>query len=134
MMLKGRILCIRPWKSLTANEPVSAYDDIISSPTYIGTTVSSIQEIIMYGMTGVYNIADKEPLSKYQLLLNLASELNKSSLVTKERLHSMFLAKRPKNTSLNISKFSHAFNVTKPLNQKEALQRLCKDFEERRLR
>ena len=131
--VKGKNFVHQALEKLTANEPVSADDDIISSPTYIGTTVSSLQEIIMYGMTGVYNIADKEPLSKYQLLLNLASELNKSSLVTKERLHSMFLAKRPKNTSLNVGKFSHAFNVTKPLNQKEALQRLCKDFEERHL-
>ena len=128
---KGKNFVHQALEKLMANEPVSADDGIISSPTYIGTTVSSLQEIIMYGMTGVYNIADKEPLSKYQLLLNLANELNKSSLVTKERLHSMFLAKRPKNTSLNVGKFSHAFNVTKPLNQKEALQRLCKDFEER---
>ena len=121
-------------EKLTTNEPVSADDDIISSPTYIGTIVSSLQEIITCGMTGVYNIADKEPLSKYQLLLNLANKLNRSSLVTKERLHSKVLAKRPKNTSLNVGKFSHAFNVTRPLNQKEALQRLCKDFEERHSR
>ena len=129
--VKGKNFVHQALERLTADEPVSANDDIISSPTYIGTTVSSLQEIIMYGMTGVYNIADKEPLSKYQLLLNLAHELNRSSLVTKERSHPMLLTKRPQNTSLNVGKFSHAFNDTKPLNPKEALQRLCKDFKER---
>ena len=130
--VKGKNFVHKAFEKLTTNEPVSADDDIISSPTYIGTTVSSLQEIITDGITGVYNIADKEPISKYRLLLNLANELNRSSLVTKERLPSMLLASRPKNTSLDVSKFSHTFNVTKPLNQKEALQRLCKDFEERR--
>ena len=47
--VKGKNFVHQALEKLTANEPVSADDDIISSPTYIGTTVSSIQEIIMYG-------------------------------------------------------------------------------------
>ena len=129
--VKGKNFVHQAFEKLTANEPVSADDDMISSPTYIGTTISSLQEIIMYGMTGVYNIADKEPLSKYQLLIELGNELNKSSLVTREESCPMFLVKRPKNTSLKVDKFSDVFNFTKPLNQKTALQRLCNDFEER---
>lgn len=58
-------------------EPISAANDLISSVTYIGTTSSALQEIINKSITGLFNIADKAPLSKYQLLWHLALKFNK---------------------------------------------------------
>ena len=87
--VKGKNFVHQALEKLTANEPVSADDDIIFSPTYIGTRVSSLQELCMARLEFI--ILQTEPLSKYRLLLNLANELSKSSLVT------TFLAKRPKS-------------------------------------
>lgn len=113
------------------NQPVSAADDLIISPTYVHTTIAAVQEIILKQITGTYNIADREPLSKYQLISNLAQILNKSSLPIREKSTYTFLSKRPNNTSLNTSKFSDRFGSAKPLNQKDALTRFLEEFEKR---
>ena len=48
-------------KRLMRDQEVSAADDLISSPTYVGTTISAIHEMIENQMTGIYNIADRDP-------------------------------------------------------------------------
>ena len=115
-------------RKLTLGQSVSASDDLISSPTYIGTTVSAIKEIITDRLIGIYNIADKTRMSKYQLIYNLAQNLDKSSLVSREKSETVFLAKRPKNTSLNVNKFSSTFHISRPLDKKEALSKFYTDY------
>lgn len=115
-------------RKLFLGQSVSAADDLISSPTYVGTTVSAINEIITNQLIGIYNIADKTQMSKYQLVYNLAQNLGKSSLVSKEESKTVFMAKRPKNTSLDVSKYSNTFHVSRPLDNKEALSKFYTDY------
>lgn len=129
--VKGKNFIHQALAKMILHKPVSAADDLIISPTYIRTTIAAVKEIILKQITGFYNIADRESLSKYQLISNLAQRLNKSSLLTREKSTHAFLSKRPNNTSLNTSKFSDRFDSAKPLNQEDALTRFLEEFEKR---
>lgn len=117
-------------QKLEQDKPVSASDDLVSTPTYIGTTVSAIYEIILNRITGIYNIADKDSMSKYELIFNLAQIMNKTSLVNREKSSSVFVAKRPANTSLDVTKFSNNFSFSKPLKLDNALAKFYSDFKQ----
>jgi dTDP-4-dehydrorhamnose reductase len=114
-------------EKLLSDETVSASDDLVSSPTYIDTTIGAIQEIIENRIRGSFNIADIGCISKYQLIYKLAKSLGKSSKVLKEKSDTIFLAKRPKNSSLNVTKFLREFS-TNPMNIDDALSKFYADF------
>ena len=129
--VKGKNFIHQTLAKMILNQAVYAADDLIFSPTNISTTIAAVREIIMKRITGVYNIADTEPLSKYQLISNLAQALDKASLIIREKSTLAFLAKRPKNTSLDTRKFSNKFSTANPLNQEKAVTRFIDEFEKR---
>lgn len=113
---------------LLENEKVSAAGDTIISPTYKETVISAINEVILNRMYGVYHIADLETSTKYEVLLSLCKILGKEDLISKEVASEIFTARRPYNTSLDITKFKKKFKNTKPLKLTEGLSEFVKKF------
>jgi dTDP-4-dehydrorhamnose reductase len=113
---------------LLENEKISAAGDTIISPTYIDTVVSAVNEIILEHIHGIYNIADLETSTKYEILLRLSQILDKEGLVSKEEASKIFTAPRPRNTSINIGKFSKNLRSTKPLKLNEGLSKFVNKF------
>lgn len=113
---------------LLRDEKISAARDKIISPTYIDTAVSALTEIILERIYGVFHVADLESSTKYEMLLRLSKILDKKGLVLKEEASNIFDARRPDNTSLDISKFSESLNYSKPLTLNQGLSDFVSKF------
>jgi dTDP-4-dehydrorhamnose reductase len=75
--------------SLRANQVIKIVTDQIGSPTFIDDIVNAIKSIIEFKKEGVYNIAGKEILTRYDFTLRIADyfKLDKNlilPIVTKE--------------------------------------------------
>lgn len=97
------------------NESINAVGDNIISPTSIDTAISALSEIILERIYGIYHIADLESSTKYDILLRLSGLLGKKGLVLKEQSSNLLSARRPFNTSLDVSKFLESLKDSKPL-------------------
>ena len=66
--------------SLKSGETIRIVTDQINNPTYIDDLVDSINKIIEFKREGIYNIAGKEILSRFDFTLRIADfwELNKN--------------------------------------------------------
>jgi dTDP-4-dehydrorhamnose reductase len=111
---------------LLRNEKINAAGDNIISPTYINTALSALSEIILKRIYGIYHIADLESSTKYDMLVKLSKILGKTGLVLKQQSSSIFSAKRPPNTSLDVSKFSDSLNQSKPMTLNQGLSKFVR--------
>ncbi|MEM5830511.1 MAG: SDR family oxidoreductase [Candidatus Aenigmatarchaeota archaeon] len=92
-------------KKLINNEKVKAFVDQIVSPTYVEFLADAIFKLIKLEISNdILHIAG-EAMSRYDFALKLAKILNKENLIEKSFLNEAnFIAKRPKNSSLNVEK------------------------------
>jgi len=84
---------------------ISGYDNVIFNPLFTRQLVRVIDELLMINYTGLINAGSFDSVSKYDFLVLLNKEFEKTTLI--ERGHLKTVAndiQRPLNTSLNISK------------------------------
>jgi dTDP-4-dehydrorhamnose reductase len=89
--------------SLESKKQISGFDDVIFSPVEIGNLSEIIQEFVMNDFKGTVNISSKDIITKYDFAIKVAKCFDcDPSLINKKSLNSFnFIAKRPKNTSLD---------------------------------
>lgn len=115
-------------EKLKQNEIILGFEDVYFNPVYTKQLSRAICKLIHIDYEGLINIGCKEKLSKYDFLINLANIFNiKTNLIKKSRVSQVgFMAKRPKNTILDIKKINKIVNTGFSI--ENGLQELYNDF------
>ena len=89
--------------SLESKKQITGFDDVIFSPVEIGNLSEIIEEFIMNDFIGTVNVSSNDVVTKYDFAIKIAKCFGyNTSLINKKSINSYnFIAKRPKNTSLN---------------------------------
>ena len=100
--------------NLRANKIVNAATDQIISPTYVEDIGKAVDALVKSEQSGIFHLASKEHFSRYEFAKIIADAFNlDKSLVREVSLDSFKLvAKRPKNTFLNVGKVSKFLNIS----------------------
>ncbi len=71
------------YNSLKTGQNIRIVTDQINNPTYVDDIVSAVNKVIEFKKEGIYNIAGKEVLSRYDFTLRIADyfDLNKDLIV-----------------------------------------------------
>jgi len=69
-------------RSLTEGNKFKAFSDVYFTPTYVGYLLDSISQIIERDLRGLFHIAGRERVSRYQFAKKFAGCLNKSKLIS----------------------------------------------------
>ena len=99
------------------------------SPTLNTNLAEMILEIIERKLTGTYHLAGATPLDRYEFTTRIAEtfQLDRALIFPSTSNEMKWLAKRPKNTSLNVEKASKKLD-NKPLKIREALNMLKEEM------
>lgn len=112
-------------ESLEQNRKIEIVTDQINSPTLNTSLASMTLEVAERQLTEVLHLAGATPISRYEFARLLAQEFNLNQELirptTSDKIN--WIAKRPKNTSLNVTK---ALNLlkNKPICIREAVRQL----------
>ncbi|MGB9729845.1 MAG: dTDP-4-dehydrorhamnose reductase [Thermoprotei archaeon] len=117
-------------EKLKNNEYVKVLTDQFISPTLNTNLAEMILEAVEKDLNGVYHMAGDERVSRYDFALKIAEIFNLNpKLVIKASMNDMnWIAKRPKDSSLNVEKTKSILN-TKPLKLDEAIKKLKLEVE-----
>ncbi|MCW4033595.1 MAG: dTDP-4-dehydrorhamnose reductase [Candidatus Bathyarchaeota archaeon] len=110
------------FESLKKNQVVQVLTDQFISPTLNTNLAKIILEATERRLNGIYHMAGATKASRFEFAVKLAEifSLDKS-LIKKSCISDMdWIAKRPKDSSLDVSKTNNALK-TKPMNLSEAL-------------
>ncbi|MEM2084218.1 MAG: sugar nucleotide-binding protein, partial [Nitrososphaerota archaeon] len=115
--------------NLNKNQNIKVLIDQYVSPTLNTNLAEILLEAYERNITGIYHIAGAERVSRYEFALKLAEVFNlNKNLIIKAKMDEMdWIAKRPKDTSLDTSKANNVFKV-KPINLNEALNNLKEEL------
>lgn len=110
---------------LSRGDRVDVLEDQYVSPTLNLNLAEMILEVAERKLGGIYHLAGAERVSRYQFAMNLCDTLGlDSSLLNPVSMKYMkWIACRPKDSSLNVSKATKVLKA-KPLKLTEALARL----------
>lgn len=114
---------------LREKETVKIITDQWVSPTLNTNLAEMILEITERRLTGVYHLAGATPLNRYEFAQLIAETFNlDKNLIKSTNSNEMnWIARRPKNTTLNVEKASETLK-NKPLEIEEALKRLKEEI------
>ena len=109
--------------NLKEGKTVNAAVDQIISPTFIEDIPKAVEVLVKKGANGIFHLASKEHFSRFEFVNIIADVFNFDKTIIKPVKLADFkmLAKRPKNTFLNIDKISKFYEI-KPL--KENLEKI----------
>ena len=112
-------------EKLRKKEEAKTVIDQWNSPTFNTNLAEMVLEILERRITGTFHLAGATRLSRYELAQNIAETFNldKSFLRPTSSKEMQWLAKRPKDASLNVHKAEETL-ACKPLQISEALSRL----------
>ena len=114
---------------LKVKEEVRIINDQWNSPTLNVNMAETILEILEKRVEGIFHIAGATRLSRYEFAERIAETFNLDKKyiepVTSEQMN--FIAKRPRDSSLDVSKAKRNF-ASKPLEIREALERMKKEW------
>jgi dTDP-4-dehydrorhamnose reductase len=104
------------FNELVSQRPLFGFRDVIFTPILVNDLADLLFEMIDQGLEGVYHVAGALACSKYDFALQLADtfNLNKSLIQPSSINNSTLQAPRPKNTSLQTTKITHAINRSMP--------------------
>ena len=121
--VKGESFAEWIFTSLRQKRRIKMFTDVIFSPITVNTLSVLIDTLLGMDFVGLLNIESSTSISKYDFGLSLAKLFNlDASLITPVSVDSFgFKAKRPKNTSLNVSKANAIFG-TLPTAEEELLK------------
>jgi dTDP-4-dehydrorhamnose reductase len=111
--------------NLRSNKEIKALVDQYVSPTLNTNLGEMVLEACEKRINGIYHLAGAERASRYDFALKLADALNlDKNLIKKANMSEMkWVAKRPKDSSLDVSKAKKTFKAN-PLKLDEALNLL----------
>jgi dTDP-4-dehydrorhamnose reductase len=112
-------------EKLRKKEEAKTVIDQWNSPTFNTNLAEMILEILERRITGTFHLAGATRLNRYELAQNIAETFNldKSFLRPTSSKEMQWLAKRPRDSSLNVDKAKRTLK-NKPLQISEALSRL----------
>jgi dTDP-4-dehydrorhamnose reductase len=106
--------------------PLRCAVDQIFSPAHVGDTARAVHALTSQGACGLYNVAGREPISRYDLAKHLLDRVESYAPAQQSELLPINLADvpfyemRPLNTSLNVEKLDGALDW-----RFRALQEVC---------
>jgi len=116
-------------ESLKQKRRINVVVDQINSPTLNTNLAEVILEILDRKLMGLYHIAGATPISRYDFACLLAEELKlERELIqptTSDKIN--WIAKRPKNASLNVAKAQRSLKK-KPLDIRDAIRILREEL------
>ena len=116
---------------LKSGERVKALKDQYISPTLNTNLALMILDALEMNLTGIIHMSGATRVSRYEFAIQIARKFNlDEGLIEEAYMHEMsWVAKRPRDSSLNVSKASRMLNV-KPMNLNEALEKLYFELKE----
>jgi dTDP-4-dehydrorhamnose reductase len=130
-----------PWKqnfatwvinSLKQEKEITVVEDHFNTPTLAGSLAEMTIEAVKKDLQGLYHASGSERISRYEFARQIAKTFRlDSSLIRPIKMKQLtaWMAKRPKDSSLNIDKIQKQLK-TKPLNISEGLNKMREDVEE----
>lgn len=114
---------------LRNEEPLRIVTDQRVSPTLNTSLAEMAMEILERRLTGVYHLAGATPLNRYEFARLIAGtfQLDESLIIPAGSSDMKWLAKRPRDSSLNVEKASKTLD-NKPLKIREALNMLKEEM------
>jgi len=109
--------------NLRSNKEIKVIDDQFNTPTLIDDIANAIKKLIELKRTGVYHVTGSERISRYDFAVKIAEvfNLNKNLIKRVKTKDLSWKAKRPKDSSLNISKLKneniYMSNINEGLNK-----------------
>ena len=93
-------------ENLEQKNQINVLTDQITSPTYIPNLSKMLIEIAERKITGILHVSGASNMSRYDMACKIANKLNyDQSLLKQSTMNEMnWIAKRPKNSSLDVSK------------------------------
>ena len=103
---QGKSLFNNIFLKLKNNEQFTGFDDVIFSPLEVSNLSDLISDVTFSNYRGILNLSSNQPISKYQFCCKMADAFDfDSNLIKKGSIEDVgFIAKRPKNTSLDNTK------------------------------
>jgi dTDP-4-dehydrorhamnose reductase len=116
---------------LKSGERVKVLKDQYVSPTLNTNLALMILNALEMNLTGIIHMSGATRVSRYEFAIQIARKFNlDEGLVEEAYMHEMnWIAKRPRDSSLDVSKASKTLNV-KPMNLNEALEKLYLELKE----
>ncbi len=107
--------------SMRAGDPITVFTDVVVNPLSLETLSAMIGRVIEKRVEGVFNLGSKGAMSKADFAFELARVFGVSTEgMTRGLSRDMHLkAYRPKDMSMDCSRFEAAFDVTLPALQDE---------------
>lgn len=114
---------------LRRDEEVKIVTDQTNSPTLNTNLANMILKIVERRLTGIYHLAGATALSRYDFAKALAEEFDLNTQLIKPATSKEidWIAKRPRNSSLNVAKATQTLD-SKPLKIREALKKLREEL------
>lgn len=135
----GRSLCAKrvsltDWifRSLSSNDSIQVFDDVLFSPLAMSTLSEMIELSIRNKPVGVFNLGSHDGMSKADFAFAFADELSLSTRAMKRTTTNQvtFLKTyRPKDMRMNSVKFEDALGVRLP-NLTDEIKRAAKEYRE----
>lgn len=115
-------------RNLVAHNAINGFEDVKFNPLYSVQLASILMELIEQDYKGIFHLGSRITISKYDFFRLLARELNvDEKLVIPVSVDAVtFVAKRTKDTSLNIEKISGIIN--KYNNLEDGIKQLVSDM------
>ena len=100
-------------RNLREGKAVNAATDQIISPTFVEDIPKAIEILVEKGAKGIFHLASKEHFSRFEFVNIIADifNLDKTAVKPVKLEDFKMLAKRPKNTFLNIDKISKFYEI-----------------------
>jgi len=98
--------------NLKEGKEINLFADHVLTPVYAGT-LSSYIEKMLDSCSGIFNVGIAEPVNKYEIGLMVADifRMDKHLIKKASSSEARFLAKRPKNLSLDVSKLKNTIGA-----------------------
>ena len=128
----ARRVSLTDWlfRSLSNNEPIQVFDDVLFNPISMTTLSEMIELVIREKPVGVFNLGSHEGMSKADFAFSFAEELDYSTdIMTRTSTdQAAFLnAYRPKDMRMDCAKFENALSVKLP-HLKDEIKRVSRDY------
>jgi dTDP-4-dehydrorhamnose reductase len=102
--------------NLKRKNQIKVFEDVYFNPLHLETFCECILKVIKLKKEGVYNLGSKKPISKAEFSFLISEHLElKDKYLNLASVRDLNLdAYRPKNMSMDCSKFEKAFNINLP--------------------
>ena len=112
-------------RSLREGKKLNVVTDQYASPTLNNNLAEMLLEIAERKLQGIYHVAGRDRINRFEMAVNIADifNLDNTLLSPSNSSSTSWLAKRPKDSSLNVEKSLKELN-TKPLHIDEAIKEM----------